>query len=351
MNYAKHETDNFFVHTPEKVEFRMDSAKSYTLVVDGEFELALGAKDPVVGQLRLGVDENELLPDYKDGRYFIVDGSIIDHRTASNLKFEHDEESVKQLADKLGFSYRQRNNRHASGGRISTALVAHSQTEAFDCSITPDVGGAMDIKMGFGWSPFDLNIKAVIEMWRQICENGAIAQSPLLDCLIPMMNRWEENLAISNRVIHHNFDKIVLPRLNGLTTERVSLADVSQMNRIFGDLLGSKDLYSDQTKGLKHMAALTEKALEIPGASHLRPNQLKFIEAPMTAYDAYNMVTEAATHYVGKDRTTARSQAFISNLLFNDSRKRAKQVELDSLLIGSTTMANPDQAFWGHTHH
>lgn len=351
MNYVKRETGNFFVHTPSNVDFKLESSSTYSAMIDNRWKLPLGGKDPITGLLRLGVDQDDLKQDFLTGRFFIVDDHIIDHRLGSQLKFEHSADNVKQLADHLGFSSMVHTNVLTGDTHASTRAVAHSQTEAFDCNISNSQGGQMDIKLGFSWSPFELNIKAVIEMWRQVCSNGAIAQSPLLDCMVPMMNRWKENLATSNRVIRHNFDKIVLPRLEALPNERINLADVQLMGRILNDFAESKRIVGHQKAALDEMIELVDMAGDIPGAHKLGQNQLKFVEAPMTAYDAYNMITEANTHLVGADRNTSRGQAFISGLLFNDQRKRAAKANLDDLVIGTTTMANPDQAFWGITQH
>lgn len=348
MQYERAAVKEAFVYSPTKVEFATHGGHN-NIWLDDTFQVKLDKRNPMLGMIELGIDPDELKPEVLEGRFFIVDDEVVDYRFKKDLKFEHNEESVKALVDKLGFATRVGNPRNA----FSTArgpIQARATREAFEVNPLDSMGGQFDIHIGFNWSPFDLDIHSVIEMWRQVCENGAIAQSPILDNRIPMMNRWEENLAISDRVVRHNFDKLVLPRLAALSSERVTLADVAQLQSIIGNLQQSKHLRSHSVMALKKMEEVVDRAW-LPGTHQLKKNMLKFVPAPMTAYDAYNIVTEATTHHLGRDRTNHQGAAFVSSLIFNADRQRSSRTELDSLVTDTETFANPDKAFFGETCH
>lgn len=344
---TRFEPKEVVVHTPTNVDFIPAGHKSYEVLLDNEFTLPMDKRSQVAGMLALGMDLDDLKEEFLGGRFFIVDGDVIDHRLKSNLKFEHSEDAVKELTEKLGFCKRTNLFGHGQVGMP----FAHSADEAFESSILDSVGGQFDIYLGFGWSPFELDIEGTIEMIRQVCSNGAIARSPLLDRHIPMMNRWEENLHLSRHVMRHSFEKMVLPRLEALPQERASLADLNQVSRILSDYASSTRIQSDSRTALERMLELVDTASDIPGASQLQSNQLRFIEAPMTAFDAYNIVTEAATHHRGEDKHDAAANSWISGMLFNDQRKRAARADLDSLMVSTNTFADADRAFFGTTCH
>lgn len=347
MQYQRAEINEAFVHQASKVDFHVQGGHSH-MYLDDKFKVPLDPRGAICGQLQLGIDPKELESEVLEGRYFVVDDKVIDHRLKSNLKFQHSDESIVQLVDKLGFAQKMTTN--FMGVERIGGLEARATREAFEVNPLDSIGGQFDIHIGFQWSPFELDIHSIIEMWRQVCSNGAIARSPILDNKIPMLNRWEENLAISDRVVRHNFDKLVLPRLAALPNERITLADVSALQNIINGLQQSKHLQSHSMRALSAMEDVVNQAW-LPGADQLKKNMQKFVQAPMTAYDAYNIVTEAATHHLGRDRNNHQAGAFVSNLIFNADRQRSSRTELDSLTTDTNTFANPDRAFFADTCH
>lgn len=347
MQYQRAEVKEAFIHIPSNVEFYVHGGHSH-MYLDDKFKVELDPRGPIAGQLALGIDPDEVKPEVLEGRYFVVDDKVVDHRLKSQFKFQHSDESIKALVDKLGFA--QTVTMDGFGQERRGKVVARATREAFEINPLDSIGGQFDIHIGFQWSPFDLDIHSIIEMWRQVCTNGAIAKSPILDNKIPMLNRWEENLAISDRVVRHNFDKLVLPRLAALPSERITLADVAALMGILSNLQQSKHLHSHSVMALAQMEEVVSQAW-LPGASALKKNMQKFVAAPMTAYDAYNIVTEAATHHLGRDRNNHQAAAFTSSLIFNADRQRSSRTELDSLTTDTNTFANPDRAFFGETCH
>lgn len=347
MQYQRANVKEAFIHQPSKVDFHVHGGHSH-MYLDGKFKVNLDSRGSIAGMINLGMDPKELEPEVLEGRYFVVDDKVVDHRLKSQLKFQHDDESIKQLVDKLGFAQSVTTN--SIGEERRGLIEARATREAFEVNPLDSIGGQFDIHIGFQWSPFELDIHSIIEMWRQVCTNGAIARSPILDNKIPMLNRWEENLAISDRVVRHNFDKLVLPRLAALPNERITLADVAALRGILGNLQQSKHLHGSSLMALAEMEEVVDRAW-LTGADGLKKNMQKFVQAPMTAFDAYNIVTEAATHHLGRDRNNHQAAAFTSSLIFNADRQRSSRTELDSLTTDTNTFANPDRAFFGETCH
>lgn len=356
MQTVAHQTDNFFIHTPSRVDFGTNKDGHY-IGLDDKWRIQLDRRSPIVGQLQLGVNEKHLKQQVLDGKFFIVDDRVIDYRFKDELKncHVHNDDAIKALVDHLGFSKAAPRSSiqelfDASVVEGVGKVLARSQTERFECNATESLGGQFDIKIGFSWSPFSVDIHSYIEMWRQVCENGAIAHSPLMNHRIPMLNGWETNLEISNEVIRHNFDKVVFPRLKALPTERISLNDVQVLMRIVDDQRASKQLEGDSQSHLDLIAEKLDGVWDTEAGS-LKKSLLKFIPAPVTAFDAMNIATEIATHHVARDRTNARAQAFVNSLIFDQNRGRNLNVDLNSLIIGSETFNQVDQAFFGVTCH
>ena len=358
MQYDAIKTDNWSIRAPSKVDFLYGGNKSWSVQLDDELTFNLDRRSPIAGQLNLDVDRDHLIEQFTEGRFFVVDDEVIDYRLQADLKFLHKDEDIKQLVDHLGFAkpisgaFQPGNrNRHTRHG-ISRVIQARSQTEAFEASAIDSLGGQFDIYTGFKWSPFSLDIHSYIEMWRLVCENGAIANAPLVNARIPMMNQWKENLEISNQVIRHNFDKIVMPRLAALPNERISMADLFTLRGIVSNLASTedKDFKTNSIKHLANISAQLENAWD-PRADNLGRNNLKFIPAPVSAFDAMNIATEVTTHHVAKDRTNARGQAFVNDLIFSETRRRNMNVDVNNLVTDVNTFDNVDRAFFGITCH
>ncbi len=358
MKYEAVQTNNWSMHKPSKVDFLYGGNKNWSVMLDDEFSFNLDRRSPITGQLNLEMDRDHLVEQFTEGRFFIVDDNVIDYRLAGDLKFMHDDESIKQLVGHLGFArpvsdnmFLGRTSRSTRHG-VSRSLQARSQTEAFEAAAIDSLGGQFDIRTGFKWSPFTLDINSYIEMWRQVCENGAVAISPIVNSRIPMMNQWKENLAISNQVIRHNFDKIIMPRLAALPDERISMFDLMTLKNIVGNMASSEDknFAHDSMQHLKLIEDTLDQAWD-PRADALGRNNLKFIPAPVSAFDAMNIATEISTHHTPGDRTNSRAQVFVNELIFSDTRRRNLDVDVNNLVTDIATFDNVDRAFFGITCH
>lgn len=333
----RHEPSEFFIHTPSSVDFR----KSYgvtKVIVDDKWEVPIDRRHQVAGQLALGVDPELLKPEYLNGRYFVVDDKVIDYRPASGLTHVHDQHAIEKLASTIGFV--------SNRGHIQAANVTHQlDYEAFQSD-----GGQFNVQIGFNWSPFSIDIASKLEILRLACENMMVAKSPIMNHRIPMLNAWEENLAISNAVIGHSFHKMVGPRLAALPTERISMYDVVLMRGFLNDLASSKEADGAQLHALEEILELIEP-LFTPQINNIQRNLLKFIEVPITGFDALNIATEAATHYVAKDRTGTKASAFANNLVFDRIRQQNIRTDMNNLVVDTQTFGCVDRAYFGLTIH
>lgn len=333
--------DNFFIHQASDVDFFKREKETYA-AIDGEWEIRLDRRNNVVGQLALGVDPEELKHSFLAGRYFVVDDQIVDYRLAETLgKFMHDEKGLMNLVNKVGMTITQ-------NGKIRAA----STTGKFEYSAGHGEGSQFNIDIGFEWSPFSLDIDSALSMLRLACYNGLMVNDPVMSHKIPVMNGWEDNLRIANDVLRHSFDHKVGPRMAQLPHEMINMHDAMGLCDLIGAALGDKK----EGTILNHNEVTRIKELLDPVVTSdvrsMQKNLLKFIGAPITAFDAMNVATELASHHIDPWSPAAKKLAgFANNLLFSDVRQNNLGVNLDNLVMDTKVFSNADQAFFGVTCH
>lgn len=340
-NLDAYEPDNFFIHQAGDVDFFKREKETY-VAIDGEWEIKLDRRNNVVGQLALGVDPKELKHSFLGGRYFVVDDQIVDYRLAENLgKFMHDEKGLANLVSKVGMSMNQ-----------SGIIQAKSVTGKFDYEAGQSDGLQFAIDIGFEWSPFSLDIDSLLSLVRLACYNGLVVSDPIMNHKIPVMNGWEENLKIANEVLSHSFYHKVGPRLNQLQDEMINMHDAMGLCDLIGSALGDK---KEGTIINHNEVVRIHELLEPVVTSDVRgmqKNLLKFIGAPITAFDAMNVATELATHHINPWSPAAKKlSGFANNLLFSELRQSNLAVNLDNLVMDTKVFGDADQAFWGITCH
>ena len=135
-----------------------------------------------------------------------------------------------------------------------------------------------------------------------------------------------------------------------MPNERISMFDVLTMRAFVNDLQNSNHLNKHQIEGLDNIFEKLDDLCDSEVLS-IKKNMLQFIPAPISAYDAMNVATECATHFIGEDRTNKRAQAFANSMIFNEERGRKLDVDLDGLVTDTQTFMSADQAFFGLTCH
>lgn len=336
-----YEPEKFFIHQAGDVDFFKRDKETYA-AIDGEWEIKLDRRNNVVGQLALGVDPEDLKHSFLGGRYFVVDDQIVDYRLAENIgKFMHDDKGLMNLVKQVGMTI----DHHG-------VIKARSVTGKMDYSAGDKEGLQFAIDIGFEWSPFSLDIDSMLSLLRLACYNGLVVSDPVVSHKIPVMNGWEENLRIANDVLRHSFDHKVGPRLSKLQDETINMHDTMGLCDLIASALGDK---KEGTIINHNEVVRIHELLEpivTPEVRGMQKNLLKFIGAPITAFDAMNVATELSTHYINPFSPAAKKLAgFANNLLFSELRQSNLAVNLDNLVMDTKVFQNTDMAFFGTTCH
>lgn len=231
-------------------------------------------------------------------------------------------------------------------------LFTSRMTESFEFNAFGTEGGAFDVGIGFSWSPFSTDIKSFTNLVRFVCSNMMAVSDPSMSFNIPMINDWEQNLDVSNNALRHMFEKVVGPRIEQMPNERISLFDLEVIQNLVTSLLNSdRDKVKFEAKPKLHrLSDNVQHVMSLADAKGVSGSASRLIEAPVTAFDAYNIATEVNSHYLTERND--KFQQFANSLIFDSERRnKAIEADLDDMTIDNHTFEDPDAAFFGQTCH
>lgn len=305
--------------------------------VDRQFDIALDKSSGDAKQVELGVDPNIVVGRYVNGWFHIADDQVIDHRDNKYTGFVHKQNSLDELGNRIGFLQNPKN--HALTARNRTSRFEH---EAFS------KGGVFDVDIGFRWSAFTPMIESHFEMVRALCSNQMIfGRDTVMSRNIPLINEWENNMAISNDVLKHIFNTTVKQRLVEMPNERASLADVELIQTSVTKQIGDTNITQESRLFLHNLLEKLKFIDEYPDLSALTVNDKKRIPVPVSVYDAMNIATEVSTHH--SVQRSAKLQAFATSCIFD--KKRQSNLSSEAVFTSDSTFDDPDRAFWAETVH
>lgn len=305
--------------------------------VDRQFDVQFDKSSGDTKQVELGVDPNIVVGRYVNGWFHIVDNQIIEHRDNKYTGFVHSPNSLGELGNRIGFL--QDPNAHGIIARNRTSVFEH---EAFS------KGGTFDVSIGFRWSAFTPMIESHFEMVRALCSNQMIfGRDTVMSRNIPLINEWENNMAISNDVLKHIFNTTIKTRLLDMPHERASLADIELIQTIVAKQIGETDATPESRAFLQNLLGKIGFIDDYPNLSMLTVNDKKRIPVPVSVYDAMNIATEVSTHYLNQRST--KLQAFATSCIFD--KKRQSNLISEAVFTSDSTFDDPDRAFWAETVH
>jgi hypothetical protein len=238
-----------------------------------------------------------------------------------------------------------------AGMRLNTTpsdymLLRRYSTEHFNI---PEFshGGVFDSNIIYSWNPYNSLVRGAFEIVRQICTNGAIGISELISSRIPIINRWEEHLAISNTQLQNKVQSIVKDRLKTMGDTRANVSTIQLLHRHAADRLESAPAFQKhRLQQIKFVTDVDEHLINYYNSSVLRDNNLASRSpSHLTEFDAWNLATEMSSHTEDNEKSSVGGLQRITNgLLF--PAKDAKERTFDITPLASQ-FSNPEQAFFG----
>ena len=282
---------------------------------------------------------------FNGGSYFFVDGVLRDYRLSTYKGFQHSDDAIKALAEKLGYSVADPRN---AGNKTIFQGIRHNlngafmggEWDKFDLDLPGfGDGGKFENRLVAAWNPFRKGVVITVDMLRLVCTNGMVGQSPMVTYEVPVVSDWNNNLEIAKRQLKPRFNDRIRQSLEAMVDKRASLYEVEKAYRL---LVKRKASVNERHVELGQLIELTDAQKHL--WKHYSPDQLKRSELPshLTRYDVFNALTEATTH-LGRD---AQNDLAITGYLNDFVFAKEQSIVQTSGLIKRSQESDHNRAFF-----
>ena len=291
------------------------------------------------------------------GQFFFVDAgkgyTLIDHRDGTYNGWVHSEQSIAKLMEVIGVQTDVSQTRRV-GMRLNTTvspivLARQWSTEGFNIDGYL-AGGAFTSGITFGWSPFMNHVKGIFEIVRQICSNGMVGTSDLINSKIPLQNRWEEHLILANKQMQNLVQSKVAARLYEMGDQRAAVSILMAIAKHARCRLVNEDSDHSDDERLFKLSNIADPKLHL--GNYYEPhvfednNVAARVPGHLSQFDAWNLATEMYSHTrEAEDSTNGGLQRLANGLLFPQMESTKGQI-IDRIPLLSA-FSDPDKAFFG----
>lgn len=287
------------------------------------------------------------------GNYFFVGTDLIDFRDGRYNGFVHDDSSISKLVDHVGITMVDDLDKRVKTNLITNDLILGSQwsNHAIDIPEYKE-GGQYSSALHFTWNPFSQNINSMFLLTRQICSNGMVGLSSILNARIPLVNRWEEHLEIANKQIQNKVSGKVTRRLSVMGQERATVAECQSVVQHAQQRL-IKGINDNETKiKLQNIIKAGSPSLHLGSiykdSVFTDSNLGAQMPAHLSTYDIYNMATEVRSHSEETINSTGNALDKIANELVFNRKDLTKHAIRFTGAPKASSFSDPDQAFFGN---
>ena len=326
------------------------SGKNLLITVNDLFQHEFDVSSRYSNALRLHAPE-EIAERLKGGNFFFVGDELVDFREKQATTFVHSNENIDALMQHVG-------SRHVSGrekiqfnqnGHSQILLNKHWMDNEFHAEGYQD-GGLFTTNVSFTWSPFAEYVRGVFQLVRQICENGMVASTNFVNSRVPLVNRWVEHLDIAAHQIHNKANDQIRERVKNLQHERASLRELMVISEHADSRLQAEENLMN-AHILTNIRDIADPRVHAAGSysDEVFSNQHLASQLPghLTAFDAWNLVTEMSTHTSETaDSSVTALQRIANSMVFDDKNRREFLVK-KSTEVRKSAFSDPNAAFFG----
>lgn len=324
---------------------------SLQITIDNRYEhqFSAGSRE---SKLCLNTNIETIQSMFYGGTYFIYKGKLVDYRLSNYKGFTHTTDGISQLAERIGLSDITSNANHsqsspaarrspASGlfnqqrGRKNNGVFLGGEWDKFDLNIRDlGIGGEFENKLIYRWSPFSDTITTSLEVERLVCANGMVASSPFVTFEVPLINDWERNLHVISAQLQPRISDVLTSRFSDMAKKPSSVFDVQRAHGLLLDRRKSIEDLNDGKGGsditnLNNMLSITDAEFNLGNyyRNELFSNteKSKLVDAHLTQFDVFNILTEASSHYGNDSDSNVSIQRDLNRLVF-DEFDRKKQL-------------------------
>jgi hypothetical protein len=177
-----------------------------------------------------------------------------------------------------------------------------------------------------------------------------VGLTSFLNTKVPVVNRWEENLEIASRQVQNKISGVMERRLNAMSEERASVAELMLLAQHAVDRL-SDPMITDQAMRdrLRKIAQIASPVLHCAG---YKPNVFENsnLAAQMPGHlnvmSAWNMATELASHTHEVTKSSDLALDKLANRLCFDREDISKHSARYSTTAGQSVFDDNESAFF-----
>lgn len=285
------------------------------------------------------------------GTYFTINDELVDFRDSHYHGFIHSDNSIEQLMHHIGVD--EASSIIRSGLRLNTTASRYTltnkySTESFQLA-NALVGGEFDSSVIYSWNPFTSFVRAAFEIVRLVCANGAVSTTELVNSRIPLLNRWQEHLDISNLQMQNSIKGIAAKRFDEMVESRAGVGELKLIAKHASARIDD-GVTIDQRKRLERIRDVVDPMIHLTDyysqASLVNSNIAAQLPSHLSSFDAWNCVTEILTHTSEVDNSSTGSLLAFANRLLFPTRESNSNHHLNTTPLLSS-FSSPDVAFFG----
>lgn len=342
-------------HAPVTVDSNIDARNPVAIINVGDYQHMFSTSSRYSKALSV-IEPSDLESQLSGGHFFFVDGKLIDLREKSYTGFVHTDDGIANLAEVIGIrdDKAQALSRPGVRRREKKQSLLTKTWSNVPFEIGESKGSQFRSEVSFRWDPFSPFINTNFLIERLICLNGMVAQSTLFNSRIPVVNRWQEHLDIASKQLQNKLVSMIRNRLKSMTIKRASIDELSLIETHARNRLASDhdDLTNEEFRTLSNIARAAAPIPHLHGIYRESVFQnwslSRQLPGHLTAFDAFNMVTEMRTHTPEPQTSTSTNLALdrLASLMVFDRKDLApiaNEMEVPEL----STFSDTDRAFFG----
>lgn len=284
---------------------------------------------------------------------------MVDFRYSDYKGFVHNQDAINKLVEVVGVTHSDDELQGVARNTSSKSVKLSRQWDETEFQVANLGAGDFKTAVHFGWSPFSQNVNSSFVLWRLVCDNGMRGMTNFLNSTIPLVNNWEEHLAMANQQLMNKINSMMQQRIVGLANQRASVADCLLINKHVQDRSDGlhNAISAEATARLNMIGALVNPVLHLKDVykDEVFVDGSMAAKAPahITGYDMFNMITEIRTHTDPTAESTGHALDVVANQMLFGGKVYGHNInkDVEQTLAGTEApkliINNPDQAFFG----
>ena len=261
-----------------------------------------------------------------NGSFFLKGDTLLSYKDGDKNHFTHTDESIASLIDHVGYTETNPNDAQLGGYNNTNSKRIRLQSVRSNVELEVpgyQTGNEFNSELSFAWSPFETHVSSAFRLVRLICLNGMTGMTSFLNTKVPLVNRWEEHLDITNKQIQNKITGMMGGRFEQMINQPATVRDVQRvMTHITNRLESSANQSSAKRSNLMiKTARMIDPQVHLTGYLNGAIEDGRVADqltAHISMHTLWNMITELVSHtYEGDNSSNSALDKFANEVLFD----------------------------------